>query len=785
MLGLPQKVRGRNRRLIPAAVCSVCVAAACLLCFFAGTSSAGDSKYVLFINSYSYDFDTVPTVIQGVEKELKGVATINYLFMNTKYIKTDIAEKLLMQQLDIQMKEFDYDAVILGDDTAYDFAMRYRKKYFHAIPIIFEDMNSEEKGREAASDPQVAGVVESFPMKETIELARELMPDAKHVITITDDTLSARGSTQQCKEAVKNFPDMTWGTMDVSKLTTDEISRKIASYGSDTILIFTVFSIDGSGRHYSVSDGARFLAEYAKVPIFRADESGIGSGLFGGCVLRYDSVGQKAGRMVRDILQGRTTVAKLKCVKGDFEYRFDYAMMEKFGIKKSQLPADSVFLNDEPTFYERNRKVLIPLAIIVSFMLVVAAFIEFHRRRKFKRELARNEETRILAEKANEAKSDFLARMSHDIRTPLNGIMGMTYLAGKQDNPPETVDCLKKIDMSSKFLLGLINDVLDMSKAESGKMELHLEPYPSNELVGYIDSVVRPMCEDKHIKLVVETDKVIEFTPIVDKLRVTQLLTNIFSNAIKFTPEGGTITYRVSGHLTENGKLLCVTEISDTGAGMSPEFQKKMFDPFTQEHRDDVSFSRGTGLGLSIVKKIMDLMGGTIDVKSELDKGTTFTLANEFDCVHATEASAPSRAVSKRAERSLLAEKHILLCEDHPLNQEISKALLNEMGAIVDAADNGQLGAEMFLKSNVGYYDAILMDVRMPVMDGYEATTKIRSLERPDAKTVPIIAMTANAFEEDVQNSLAVGMNAHLSKPIDRNIMYSTLVKFTTAKKSL
>jgi signal transduction histidine kinase/ABC-type uncharacterized transport system substrate-binding protein/AmiR/NasT family two-component response regulator len=771
---------GAKKRIInktAAKFFAVLTVVACLLCPAANAFAAG-TKNVLFINSYSYDFDTVPTVIQGVKSELKGIASIHYLFMNTKYIKTDLAEKLLMQQLDRQMKEFNYDAVILGDDTAFDFAMRYRKKYFPKIPIIFEDINSEEKAREVASDPQIAGVVETFPMRETIAVAKQLMPDAKKVVVITDNTLSAQGSTEQCRAAMKYFPSMGWGTMDCSKLTTDQIARQMASYGKDTILIFTVFSIDGSGRHYSLPDGVRFITAAAKIPVFRADESGIGSGLMGGYVLKYNSVGHETGAMVRDILLGKANVAYLKYKKGSCGYKFDYAVIKKFGIKKSQLPEGSELIHNEPGFYEKNRGVILPLIIAVSLILLIVTFFNLIRRRKFRRELARSEETRRLAEEANRAKSDFLSRMSHDIRTPLNGIIGMTYLAGKHDNPPETAECLKKIDTSSKFLLGLVNDILDMSKAESGKIELHPELYTADTFNGYIDAVIRPLCAEKNQEFTLELRRMPGYIPLVDKLHYNQIFFNLLSNAVKYTPEGGHITLVTIPSITKNGRMAMHAEVRDDGIGISEEFIKTLFEPFTQEGRDDVSTSRGSGLGLAITKRLVESMDGTIAVKSKLGQGTTFVVDLEFDCIPAQKNNDSSSAgAESQAGRStdVLAGKHVLLCEDHPLNQEIAKALLSEKKMIVETADNGQLGVEEFRRSAVGFYDAILMDVRMPVMNGYEATAAIRGLARPDAKTIPIIAMTANAFEEDKEKSRAAGMNAHLSKPIDPQIMFGEL----------
>ena len=379
------------------------------------------------------------------------------------------------------------------------------------------------------------------------------------------------------------------------------------------------------------------------------------------------------------------------------------------------------------------------------------------------------------AQQASVAKTEFLSRMSHDIRTPINGIIGMTYIANEQNNPPETKHCLEKIDTSSKFLLGLINDILDMSKAESGKIELHPEPYLMSGFDNYIESVIKPLCEVKHQTFTMKTKSVQSVIPIVDILRFNQIIFNLLSNAVKYTPEKGKIKLEILNELVENHKERVTTIVSDNGIGMTEEFQKVLFNPFTQEKRSDTSDNRGSGLGLSIVKKMIEIMGGTIDVKSKLGEGSKFTVVVDFDYIEADQATWNTKENNIGMDHSILAGKHVLLCEDHPLNQEIAKTLLEEKKMIVDIEENGQKGVEHFARSAVGFYDLVLMDIRMPVMDGYEATKQIRNLNRADAKKVPIIAMTADAFETDVKKCLDAGMNEHIAKPIEPETLYQVL----------
>ena len=407
-------------------------------------------------------------------------------------------------------------------------------------------------------------------------------------------------------------------------------------------------------------------------------------------------------------------------------------------------------------------------------VLVIQSDITDSRRQE-QRHLNELRQALTTAERANRAKTDFLSRMSHDMRTPLNGIIGMTRLARKEPNSEKTGDCLDKIDTSSKFLLGLINDVLDMSKAESGAIELHPEPYSLEEFKQYVDAVIRPLCEEKNQKLTAEYSMPPGCTPLVDKLRMNQIIFNLLSNAVKYSPEGSRIQYRDISSLLPDGRVRDCIEVADQGAGMSAEFQRVLFEPFTQENRIDNSEMRGTGLGLAIAKKLLDAMGGSIQVESQLGKGTTIRIELAFNPAPPAFQTTNDVSSAEKSTETPLAGKHVLLCEDHPLNQEIAKALLTEWGLLVDIADDGAAGVKFFENASVGFFSCILMDIRMPVMNGYEATMAIRALDRPDARRVPIIAMTADAFSEDVKKCLAAGMNGHIAKPIDPNAMLSLL----------
>jgi signal transduction histidine kinase/ActR/RegA family two-component response regulator len=375
--------------------------------------------------------------------------------------------------------------------------------------------------------------------------------------------------------------------------------------------------------------------------------------------------------------------------------------------------------------------------------------------------------------KANSAKSDFLSRMSHDIRTPMNGIIGMTNLALDEVEDARSIEYFKKIKHSSSYLLGLINDVLEMSRIESGRVDIAHENCYVRDYVSSVTSVVKPQIDAKKIDFDFDVAADVPQNIYSDALRINRILINLISNAVKFTPEGGKIHVAIE-NLTpgERKYFRCRVTVSDNGRGMTEDFTKHCFDAFSQE--DPADNSGGTGLGLSIVKKLVDMMGGEISVESGVGRGTTFRFT--LDCEIAPALPGQEESAVKHISAAESAHgRRVLLAEDNDLNREIAVALLEKKGYIVETAENGKQAVDKFTASADRYFDAILMDIRMPVMDGLEAARTIRALDRSDAKNVPIIAMTANAFDEDVQASMNAGMNEHLAKPIDPDQMYDAI----------
>ena len=548
------------------------------------------------------------------------------------------------------------------------------------------------------------------------------------------------------------------------------------------------------------------------------------------------------------------------------------------------------------------------LMLILGSAIILAAFFIVYRN-STRRVLLAEDEARLAAESANVAKSRFLSNMSHDIRTPMNAVLGMTKLAMDHADEPERVrEYLKNINISGQLLVGLINDILDMSKIESGKMTLNVSNASLNTLLDGIVKIVQPTVEKKNLKFDIRLHGIEHETLCFDALRLNQVLINLLSNAVKFTPENGSVTMDVTESPSIHGDYAHLNfRIADTGIGMSPEFQAHVFDSFTREPNDRVSKIEGSGLGMAISKMIVDMMEGTIRVDSKAGKGSVFTVDVDFlipdemeqenfslpglhilvadddpaTCTSAKDfltdlgasadvARSGREAVAKAAAAYLqgapyslvlldlkmpdldgvsaareirrqtnrevpiviisasdwssiesqaldagvtgfiqkpffkstlyycirqyvlhdmpasrrsnddidLSGRHILLADDNDINQQIACELLSELGAVIVTADNGLSCVREFEKSSPGYFNLILMDIQMPVMNGYKATEEIRSMERPDAKSIPIFAMTADAFAEDIQAAKKAGMNSHIAKPLDIPVLMREIQKY-------
>ncbi len=675
----------------------------------------------------------------------------------------------------------------------------------------------------------------------------------------------------------------------VATLPVDYIAETLSLYSENTLVYSHIIRRDGT---FVIRSGDAFRENY-----------------FDRIQALFEDQGEEGTRYVQEL-------------KAAMDANEEYSAVLDFGSERrhlqcTKLPYSEWFLVTVLPYGQLDQAVndlsltWLYLLFLACALVVLALLLVFRQYFKFlKEQMLELDRARKEAEHANHAKSEFLSNMSHDIRTPMNAIVGMTAIAvANMDDPQQVQNCLRKISLSSKHLLGLINDVLDMSKIESGKLTLNTDQVSLREVMDSVVNIVQPQVRSKHQQFDVSIHDISTENVCCDSIRLNQVLINILGNAVKFTPEGGSI--RVSMHEEASPKgedyIRIHLSVKDNGIGMSPEIRDKIFESFVREDSARVRKTEGSGLGMAITKYIVDAMGGTITVDSEPGRGSEFRVTLDLEKAQVIEAdmvlpdwkmlvvdddkmlcesaAASLKSIGVRADWTLDAEsaltmveehhrKHddyqiilldwklpgmdgisaareirrlygdnlpillisaydwseieteakaagisgfiskplfkstlfyglkpfldpisdseelpeletddfhgrrVLLAEDNDLNWEIAQELLSELGLELDWAENGKICVEMFKAAEPNYYDAILMDLRMPVMTGYEATAAIRSWDREDAKTIPIIAMTADAFAEDIQHCISCGMNAHVAKPIDIREVSRLLKKY-------
>ena len=406
---------------------------------------------------------------------------------------------------------------------------------------------------------------------------------------------------------------------------------------------------------------------------------------------------------------------------------------------------------------------------------VVIVDIDDRKRLREEREIKEQLEAKLeAAQEANRAKSLFLSNASHDMRTPLNGIVGYTELALGSTDINEINRSLRNIQNSSQTLMDLIRDTLDLSKIETGTYTMHLAPISCREILNAVTTAIRPLAEAKNIDFVIDNSKSVLANINTDAAKVQEVMMNLLTNAVKFTHKGGKVELIVECIGETDTLIKDKIVIRDNGRGISPEFLPHIYEAFAQEREWDEENTNGTGLGLAIVKKMVELLHGKIEVESEVGKGTTFTLYLNLE---------KARNYVQHTKQNIdnwehLKDKNILVMEDNYINSEIAIRLLEREGMKATVAKNGQQGFEIFQKSTPYYFAGILMDIRMPVMDGLTATRSIRQLDRDDARTIPIIAMSGNAYQEDVTKAKTAGMDAYLTKPVIPGLLYRTLAEW-------
>lgn len=526
-----------------------------------------------------------------------------------------------------------------------------------------------------------------------------------------------------------------------------------------------------SSRLFEEKSSSLLVGRNGNIAIYPddGDQESYGYNIF--TYLTDQGMKQDSLETIRGMIRGTEDQTVLCEIEGS-RWLFSTAYYSELYSIFIMLPIQTTSAGTYQNLYGLIAGVAASFLILFFFAGMILLSLSVRQRAQQEKEL----QTELLLKTA-QAKNEFLAKMSHDIRTPLNGIIGMNYIASTRVAPESTeiTECLEKVDIAAKYLLGILNDILDMSKIESGEVRIAKAPFSLEALQADLQSLVLSQTEGKNIRFIMDAPEETGYDYLGDELRLKQILMNLLSNAIKFTEQGSvTLSIQIQSFAEEKDQVLFT--VRDTGKGMSKEFMDHIFLPFTQENDSIAADYGGSGLGLSIVKSFVELMGGHIEVNSEQGKGSEFTV---FLLLEKIEREVQQAAILQETENICsFAGKRVLLCEDNDLNAEIADMILKGYGLEVERAENGITGVALFRHSAWGYYDMIFMDVRMPKMDGYEATRAIRQLERADAKQVPICALSANAFSEDIRQSMEAGMNEHLAKPLDVELLAGVLKKY-------
>ncbi len=758
------------------------------------SEQSGEKQIVLHISSYNSQTEWENSEINAIRKSLELNLDIEYINLNLNARQTNNSiniNRIIENTIRTNFIERNPDLIIASDNDALEFVLNNYYMLFPKVPVVFCGINDFDTSMLHGFEEYVTGVTESESFNETCEEMLRLYPETKRIYILNDYTNSGlkwRDTLQQKIDACDFSIEFEFNEND--SLT--EILEDIRSFDSDTLVLLGTYFLDSKNTFYLEKEIQELVSSASENPVFCLADSYNGHGTFGGRVSVGVAQGRIAGEMANDILNGKNPSEIPIIMDSDSlnQWQFDYTVAKEYGINTSSLPEGHEAINRKLYIWETNtlefKLILTAVGFFIVIIIILTLFLRLMRKKNKNlleiqshlhsaEEL--NEVMSTAAEREREAnllKSLFLSNMSHEIRTPVNAITGMTIIGKSSTDAKKKDYAFDRIENASTHLLGVINDILDMSKIEADKFELSNTDFDFEKMIQKLVDIINFRVEEKMQHFTVFIDNDIPKMLNGDDQRLSQVITNLLSNAVKFTPENGSIRLEAKLLNKENDIYTLRIEVTDTGIGIDSKMQSRLFEAFEQADINTTRQFGGSGLGLAISKRIVESMGGSIWIESELNKGSKFIFTVQTK-LGTSEISSDTTTV--QPIDVCFKGYSILLAEDIEINREIIIALLESTQLEIDCAKNGVEAVKMF-SDTPSRYDLILMDVQMPEMDGLEATRRIRSLGFEKATEIPIIAMTANVFREDVEKCLEVGMNAHLGKPLNIEEVYKKLQNY-------
>ncbi|MCL2270707.1 MAG: ATP-binding protein [Treponema sp.] len=728
--------------------------------FHMAPKEPGSKQVILHISSYNVQVERERSQVGVIRQTFESNERVEYRNLNlNSYEHRNNAsfDDIYSDMIRANYIANNIDLILTSDNEAFKFVTDNYFILFPRKPVVFCGVNNLDVSALYSLKEYVTGISGGVSFEETTREMLRLYPKTKRIFILNDYSLSRSINMRMNIENKIKIHGFPVEFMFCEDKPFNDLMEEIRNFGSDTLVLIGNYLVDSDGVFYPENDIQKQVSAASINPVFCLTSTYMGYGTFGGLVSVPEVKSRIAVSMAIDILNGKqVTDTPVIFDSTTFNrWQFDYKTADRFNINTNDLPAGHIVINRVLHVWESN-----PLEFRLTVLVVILLLFGICALIIFLRILAKKQAE---AESATNAKSAFLANMSHEIRTPMNAIVGMASVGMSADNLERKDYCFERITEASKHLLGVINDILDMSKIEANKLELTNTGFNLNEIIQRIVNVNNVNLNIKNQILKVHLDPAIPQFIVSDEQRLSQVITNLVGNAIKFTPEKGSISLRTEYMGEEDDVCTIKFSVTDTGIGISRENQVFLFQPF---HQAESSTSRefgGTGLGLSISRNIIEMMGGRIWVESDLGKGASFIFTIKVK-------RAGERTQAEHGEKSDMPAqfkgRSILLVEDMEINREIVQALLESTQIAIDYAENGKEAVKMFLKAP-DKYEMIFMDVQMPLMDGYETTRAIRALDIPNAKTIPIVAMTANVFLEDIEKCMESGMNNHIGKPLN------------------